>query len=185
MSRYFSSLLRRCVTLAAIQTVFSIGAIGILSTPGRAAPTGNAPFETAQPEPQKLAQSIMDEIRYLENSGQRWIEVDLSQQLLTAWSGSSLVYSTYISSGVDATPTPTGVFSIQTKYDSTPMSGADYYVPDVPYAMFFYGNYAIHGAYWHNDFGTPVSHGCINLPLKNAQWLFDWAEIGTTLIIHE
>ncbi|MDY6939132.1 MAG: L,D-transpeptidase [Cyanobacteriota bacterium] len=177
------SRIRCCAILATVQTAFSLGAIGFFPVPGRAAPAEPTSSEFPQTEPVQVAQTILDEIRYLENSGQQWIEIDLTQQLLTAWSGSSLIYSTYISSGTDATPTPTGVFSIQTKYESTPMSGEDYYIDDVPYAMFFYGNYAIHGAYWHDSFGYPVSRGCVNMPTGDAEWLYYWAAYGTPVVV--
>jgi lipoprotein-anchoring transpeptidase ErfK/SrfK len=59
------------------------------------------------------------------------------------------------------------------------MAGADYYTPDVPWTMYFYSGYAIHGAYWHNNWGTPVSHGCVNLPVPEAEWFFYFADVGT------
>ena len=65
------------------------------------------------------------------------------------------------------------------------MTGNDYDVPNVPNVLYFDRGYALHGAYWHNNFGTPMSHGCVNLPLGNAQWLFNWAQIGTPVIIHQ
>jgi hypothetical protein len=57
-------------------------------------------------------------------------------------------------------------------------------VPAVPYVLFYDGDFAVHGAYWHNDFGTPVSHGCINLRVEDARWLFDWAAVGMLIHIH-
>ena len=56
------------------------------------------------------------------------------------------------------------------------MTGPNYYLPDVPYTMYFYGGYGLHGTYWHNNFGQPMSHGCVNLETGNAQKLFEWAE---------
>jgi lipoprotein-anchoring transpeptidase ErfK/SrfK len=59
-----------------------------------------------------------------------------------------------------------------------------YDIPDVPYTMYFYADYALHGAYWHNNFGNPMSHGCVNLPVDVAKWMYDWAPIGTMVVTH-
>jgi lipoprotein-anchoring transpeptidase ErfK/SrfK len=120
----------------------------------------------------------------LKLSAERWIEIDLSDQRLFAWEGRTQVYAIKISTGKASTPTPTGVFAIQERYRSTRMQGQDYDVPNVPYAMFFYGGYAIHGAYWHHRFGTPVSHGCVNVAVDHAQWLYNWATLGVTVVVH-
>ena len=63
--------------------------------------------------------------------------------------------------------------------------GYDYYLEDVPYVMYFYGDYAIHGTYWHSNFGYPMSHGCVNTSPWDASWLFSWAPLGTTVNIHQ
>lgn len=118
-------------------------------------------------------------------SQRRWIKVDLSSQRLVAYEGGRPVYSTRISSGKRSTPTLTGTYSIQNKLRSTRMRGRDYNVPNVPYAMFYSGNYAIHGAYWHNRFGTRVSHGCVNLPVSQARKLYNWASPGTKVVIRQ
>lgn len=113
-------------------------------------------------------------------NGERWIEVSLEEQKLRAWEGNSLVTEFLISSGKWA-PTPKGDFKIWYKTRSQTMSGGSkklgtyYYLPNVPSNMFFYDGYAIHGAYWHNNFGTPMSHGCVNSPLASVAELFDWA----------
>jgi len=54
------------------------------------------------------------------------------------------------------------------------MSGPGYYLPNVPYVMYFYKGYSLHGTYWHNNFGTPMSHGCVNMRTEEAKWLFEW-----------
>jgi lipoprotein-anchoring transpeptidase ErfK/SrfK len=69
-----------------------------------------------------------------------------------------------------------GEFNIYWKLESTLMAGPNYYLPDVPYTMYFYGGYALHGAYWHNNFGQPMSHGCVNLSIADSQTLFEWAD---------
>jgi lipoprotein-anchoring transpeptidase ErfK/SrfK len=116
-------------------------------------------------------------------SQSRRIEIDLSEQRLSAWEGNRRVYSSRISTGKRSTPTPIGRFQITSKYRTHRMRGRGYDIPDVPYAMYFYGGYAIHGAYWHNRFGTPVSHGCVNLPVAQARKLYSWAQTGTTVIV--
>ena len=114
----------------------------------------------------------------------RWIDVNLSAQRLTAYQGNTPVRSTLASTGLPRTPTPTGRYRIYVKYVSTLMSGPGYYLPNVPYTMYFYRGYSIHGTYWHSNFGHPMSHGCVNLPTPEAQWLFYWASIGTLVNIH-
>ena len=114
-----------------------------------------------------------------------WIEIDLSEQHLFAWKGKELIFNTTISSGKAKTPTYPGVYNIERKYLQDRMRGVDYDIPDVPYVLYYDRGYALHGAYWHNNFGTPISHGCINLPIDNAQWLFNWTGIGTDVVIHE
>jgi lipoprotein-anchoring transpeptidase ErfK/SrfK len=113
----------------------------------------------------------------------RWIEVNLSNQRLYAWENGKRVYSIRISSGKRGTPTRVGSFAIQRKYPRKTMRGRGYVAPNVPYAMFYSGAYAIHGAYWHNRFGTPVSRGCINLPVSQARRLYNWAGTGTRVVI--
>ncbi len=124
-----------------------------------------------------------DAVLMAKRSRERRIEVRLARQQLLAWEGNTVVYSAPISSGKSSTPTPRGTYAIQAKYRTTRMSGRGYDIADVPYAMFFSGGYAIHGAYWHNAFGTPVSHGCVNLATGDARWLYNWASIGTPVVI--
>jgi lipoprotein-anchoring transpeptidase ErfK/SrfK len=120
-----------------------------------------------------------------EQSLTRRIEIDLSEQQLYGWEGKKLAYYFEISSGKKSTPTPTGKFAIATKYRYSRMRGSDYDIPDVPYAMYFYKGYAIHGAYWHNKFGIPVSHGCVNLRVEDARKLYNWSALGTSVVVHE
>ena len=120
---------------------------------------------------------------------EKWIEVNLSAQYLTAWYGNTRVNGTLVSTGKPGFETPTGTFYILTRYRYDTMAGCIqgecYYVPDVPWTQYFtnYGH-ALHGAYWHNDFGTTRSHGCVNLPLWFAEWLWNWATWGTRIWIH-
>ncbi|HOU39778.1 MAG TPA: L,D-transpeptidase family protein [Promineifilum sp.] len=114
---------------------------------------------------------------------ERWIDVNLSTQTLVAYEGDTPVFNTLVSSGLPQWPTVTGQFRTYMKYESQTMNGYllgyDYFLPDVPYVMYFYEDYAIHGTYWHNNFGTPMSHGCVNVSTPDAGWLFNWAPVGT------
>jgi lipoprotein-anchoring transpeptidase ErfK/SrfK len=132
-----------------------------------------------------LSESIAEKMMALEASKERWIQISLKEQRLIAWEGANQVYAIAISTGKDSTPTRPGIFKIQTKLAKSRMRGADYDVANVPYVMFYEGNYAIHGAFWHRKFGTPVSHGCVNVAVNHARWLFDWASVGTQVIIHK
>ncbi len=111
--------------------------------------------------------------------GEKWIEVDLYEQTLAAYEGDRMVYATLVSSGLARWPTPTGLSRIWAKAVSSKMSGRDgypdyYFLQDVPWIMYFNGDVALHGAYWHDRFGAPHSHGCVNLSPKDALWLFNW-----------
>lgn len=110
----------------------------------------------------------------------KWIEIDLSDQRIYAHEGDRIVYEFLTSTGKWA-PTPTGTFRVWIKLRYAKMSGGSralntyYYLPNVPYIMYFYKGYGIHGAYWHNNFGNPMSHGCVNLSIPDAEKLFHWA----------
>lgn len=113
-----------------------------------------------------------------------WIDVDLTQQMVYAYRGSELVNSFLVSTGTWEHPTITGQYNIYVKYEYTDMTGPGYYLPNVPYTMYFYKGYGLHGTYWHSNFGTPMSHGCVNLRTEDAQWLFDFASVGTLVNVH-
>ena len=117
--------------------------------------------------------------------GERWIDVDLSTQMTYAMEGDTAVNQFLVSTGRWPTVTVTGVYKIYVKYRAADMSGADYYLQDVPYVMYFYEGYGIHGTYWHNNFGTPMSHGCVNLRPVDAGWLFEFARVGTVVNVHQ
>jgi len=113
-----------------------------------------------------------------------WIEVNLSTQQLFAHRGDKLLKSFVVSTGTWAHPTVVGEYQIYVKLFFTDMAGPGYYLADVPYTMYFYKGYGIHGTYWHNNFGTPMSHGCVNMRTTDANWVFDLANVGTWVIIH-
>jgi lipoprotein-anchoring transpeptidase ErfK/SrfK len=115
----------------------------------------------------------------------RWIDIDLSEQRLTAYEGGTPVRTTLVSTGLPQTPTPEGQFRIWIKLRYDDMAGADYYIEDVPYVMYFHEGYGLHGVTWHGNFGHPMSHGCVNLPTPEAEWLFNWTDVGTLVNIHE
>ena len=117
-------------------------------------------------------------------SGEKHIYVDLTKQTLYAYQGDTLFMQTLISSG-KWFKTPTGDFQIWIKLRATRMSGgsgADYYnLPNVPFVMFFAGGdisqsrgFSLHGTYWHNNFGHPMSHGCVNMRTMDAEKLYNW-----------
>ena len=119
--------------------------------------------------------------------GERWIDVSIAKQVLLAYDGTQPAYATLISSGEAGLEDPTtskstarGIFRIHTKHLTTTMSskivGEEFELKDIPYVQYFEEGYALHAAYWHDDFGTPRSHGCINLAPEDARWLFQWTE---------
>jgi len=117
-------------------------------------------------------------------SNEHWIDVDLTTQTTRAYIGKKLQQTFIVSTGTWRYPTVTGQYRIYVKYRFADMSGPGYYLPDVPYVMYFYQGYGIHGTYWHNNFGTPMSHGCINLTISDSGWMFDFASVGTLVNIH-
>lgn len=152
--------------------------------------------------PEVAPTSVLGEV----SSEEKWIEIDLSDQKLIAWEGSNNFLETLISSGKWG-KTPTGDFRIWSKFKYTKMSGGNkalhtyYYLPNVPYTMYFYKDFGLHGTYWHNNFGTPMSHGCVNMPTVAAEKVFYWStpvlaegknavtsskdNLGTRVIIHD
>jgi lipoprotein-anchoring transpeptidase ErfK/SrfK len=116
--------------------------------------------------------------------GERWIEVDIAHQSVHAWEGSDLVRSFLVSTGKPSTPTVTGQYNIWIKLRYDDMRGPGYNLKDVPYVMYFYKGYGLHGTYWHNQFGTPRSAGCVNLRTEDAAWLYNFAEVGTLVDVH-
>ena len=112
----------------------------------------------------------------------KWIDVNLTRQQVTAYEGDRPVRTFIVSTGVPRTPTVTGRYRIYLKVRIQDMSGGSkaggdyYYLPNVPWVQYFYKGYAFHGTYWHNNFGRPMSRGCVNMRIEDAKWLFDWAE---------
>jgi LysM repeat protein len=128
-------------------------------------PTLTPPADYGQPAPS--------------DAGNRRIEVHLSAQVIRAYENEVLMREVIVSTGLPATPTVQGDFSVYSKLPSQTMSGPGYFLPGVPWVMYFYQGYAIHGTYWHNNFGQPMSHGCVNLPSEEAAWFYEFASVGT------
>jgi lipoprotein-anchoring transpeptidase ErfK/SrfK len=115
--------------------------------------------------------------------GIKWIEIDLSEQKLTAFEGDTPVLGALVSTGVTQFPTPLGEYQILRKVRTQAMSGPGYYLPNVEFVSYFHKGYAMHGTYWHDNFGQPMSHGCVNMRNEDAQWLYDWAPMGTPVSV--
>lgn len=123
------------------------------------------------------------------DGSEKWIEIDLSDLKLYAWEGNRKVYEFSVSTGRPGYGTPTGEYKVWRKVRSQAYKGGSraredyYYLPNVPYSLFFGGGdvpnwkgYAIHGTYWHNDFGIKNrSSGCVNLSIPNAEAIYNWA----------
>jgi hypothetical protein len=121
-----------------------------------------------------------------------WLDVNLYEQTIVAYEGTRLVFATIISSGIDPFWTRPGLFAIYEKLDATYMTGSfetdgsdRYYLEDVPWTMYFDEARALHGAYWHTGYGYPRSHGCVNLSPGDSQWLFNWAQLGDQVYVHD
>ena len=113
-------------------------------------------------------------------AGAKWVLVDLSQQTMTAYEGETAVFATLMSSGKvhEETTTYPGLYQVEHKMVYSDMHGEPddpYDVDRVPYTLYFHKSEGLHGTYWHDHFGTRESHGCVNLSLADAHWLFDWA----------
>lgn len=151
-----------------------------LTIPGSA---GNAEGMALDPTPGAVSRPAIDV-----NANEKWIDVNLSSQTLTAYEGRTAVFERSVSTGLGHTPTVVGTFEIYVKYPAALMTGGSgagyYYLPNVPYVMYFYGNYGLHGTYWHNSFGAPMSRGCVNLATPDAEWLYNWAPLGTKVVTH-
>lgn len=117
-----------------------------------------------------------------QNNADKWIEVDVSEQRLTTWQKDKKVKDYPVSTGIASSPTVKGEFRVWRKVLSqgyrggSKAKGTYYYLPNVPYSLFFHKGYAIHAAYWHNDFGIrPRSHGCVNMRTEDAKEVYEWA----------
>ncbi|NJL95368.1 MAG: L,D-transpeptidase [Anaerolineae bacterium] len=113
----------------------------------------------------------------------RWFAVDLYEQVLVAYEGTRPIFATLVSTGLPEYPTLEGTWQTWERLVNTPMDGAEgrtdfYSVENVPYVLYYDGNYALHGAYWHDVFGYRNSRGCVNLSLTDAYWVYEWSQAG-------
>jgi hypothetical protein len=122
----------------------------------------------------------------------KWIQVNLYEQTLAAYEDNRLVFATLVSSGLDKWPTRPGLFQIYVRLKADGMQGSYvsdgsdyYYLETVPWVMYFDGQRALHGEYWHDGLGFKRSHGCVNLAPLDARWLFNWAPKGTAVWVYD
>ncbi len=114
----------------------------------------------------------------------KMIDVNLTDQTVNLYDNDQLVRTMICSSGAMATPSLTGTYTVYAKAEKVDMEGEGYRAEDVPWVLMFNGDYTIHGNYWATTFGVPTSHGCVGLPVPDAEYLYNWAPIGTIVSIH-
>src|SRR5258708_7558682 len=119
---------------------------------------------------------------------QKWVAVDLYEQVATIYEGDQMIAATLISSGLSSWQTNVGTFKVWRRVQTTPMTGAmgqpDFYsLPAVPYVLFFDNQISLHGTYWHDGFGFRHSHGCVNMSISDAQWLYNWAGADDVTVV--
>lgn len=119
---------------------------------------------------------------------ERWISVDLYEQVAIAYEGARPVWATLVSSGLAEWPTNEGLFNVYVRFPRTIMSGAEgqddfYYLEEVPWTMYFDNDIGLHGTYWHDGFGYRHSHGCVNLSITDSAWLYNWASSEIDLTV--
>ena len=140
-------------------------------------------------EARKVAQVVINTTAPDGVTTGRWIDVNLAEQSLAVYDNSQLVYATVIASGLEPFWTRPGTFQIFKKLETETMRNNDpsdfYYLDNVPWTMYFDGARALHGAYWRTRFGYPQSHGCVNLSVGDAHWLFNWAAEGDWVWVHD
>lgn len=138
------------------------------------------------PIPNKITRMVVGD--------EAWVEVSLDEQALYLYMGTDIVSAFWVSTGRPGSHTRVskatrkGIYRVYKMYKSYPMWGIDggigWWCPDVPFTIFFHKEFAIHGAYWHNDFGTPVSHGCVNMAEMDAGFIFSQVKKGTVIWVH-
>ena len=134
-----------------------------------------------------------ENLAYPATDGEKWIDVNLSRHTMTAYVGAKVVYGPVkMVNGSNLKPTATGTFHVYYKRELQTMRGSNadgskYETPDVPWISYFHRGFALHGAPWRSSFGyagVNGSHGCVNLPVSVAKWVYDFAPIGTTVVSH-
>jgi len=156
--------------------------------------TGTFTYQEVKPSYDRMpVVAGAENLVYSPHAGEKWIDVNLSDHTVTAYEGADVVFGPVaMVNGAPATPTVEGTFHVYLKYQTQTMEGenadgSDYRTEDVPWISYFTGGYALHGAYWRNSFGfagAGGSHGCVNMAVADAKWIFDWDEVGTTVVSH-
>jgi hypothetical protein len=121
----------------------------------------------------------------------RWVNINISQQIVTAYEDGKPVMVTLTSTGTKKDPTELGVWKIYYRLPKQDMKGGNlasndyYFLKDVPYPQYFHtSGEGLHGTYWHDNFGRPMSHGCVNLSTPMSEWFYGWAKVGTIVYVH-
>ncbi|MBI3242667.1 MAG: L,D-transpeptidase family protein [Chloroflexi bacterium] len=121
----------------------------------------------------------------LDPAPRHWVSVDLSEQTLTAYEDEVAIKTFVVSTGDADHPTLRGRYHVKAMWEKIDVIGKDYYFHDVPHFIKYYGSFAIHAATWHDDFGTPVSHGCVNMKPEDAKWVYEFLSVGDLVYIHK
>ncbi len=160
-----TGLLGRGIQRFAREPILGIGPQGRVRLDGGTVPRSAVRLAFARPRPAGVGPD------------DRWVHVDLREQVLTAYAGDRLVFATLVSTGKPGWETSQGLFRVWRKVSHDLMHGErePYRVEEVPWTLFFHASQALHGTFWHDHFGWPVSHGCVNLSMPDAAWLFEWA----------
>ena len=157
-----------------------------------AAPVPTDPTATASAAgwPRTTAETTLAPRSSNPASSGHWVDVNISKQKVTAYNGSTPIKTVWTSTGTRRHPTVVGTFRVWIKLRSTTMSGGSYRAGDhyrlagVPYVMFFYRGYALHGTYWHRNFGRTMSPGCVNLTIADSAWFYNFGFVGMPVRTH-
>ncbi|WP_343212255.1 L,D-transpeptidase [Actinomyces sp. 565] len=150
-------------------------------------------FEMTTSDEQWEERAIADgaeNLVYQAADGEKWVDINLSDKTVTAYEGATVMRGPVsVVDGAAATPTVTGTYHVYLKYETQTMrgqnaDGTNYETENVPWIAYFYQGYALHGAPWRSSWGFSGSHGCLNMPVSEAKWFYDWSEIGTTVVSH-
>ena len=131
-----------------------------------------------------------ENLPYQAAPGEKWVDLNLSNKTVTAYEGATVVHGPVsIVDGAAETPTVTGTYKVYLQYESQTMrgenaDGSPYVAEDVPWVSYFYSGYAFHGAGWRSSFGYSGSHGCVNMPVSEAQWIYNWVDTNTVVQSH-
>jgi len=117
--------------------------------------------------------------------GVKWVEINRSAFTVTRWEGGTQLSTWSVVIGKPSTPTYTGIYHVWAKVRIQDMRGADYNTPDVPWVAYFNGDIALHGNYWVGSFGWASSHGCVGMPVGQAEIMYNWIDVGTLVVVHD